>query len=192
MDNTPFAALVDKDWVTLDTETTDLGNTAEVLEISVADGRTGKLLLDSLVKPIGEINPRAQEVHGITKEMVENAPTWDRVALALDIVLKGRVVVIYNANFDIRIMSQSSRIAGLNIDGKFNSEAYFCAMSEYARRARIYNHFHGRNRTFKLQVACELEGVPVPKELHRSAADARLTRDLVKKIIEGLPHEGVL
>lgn len=62
-----------------DTETTDVGDAKEPVEIAMLeiDGDLNVLgEAESLIMPRGEINPRAQEVHGITKEKLleVNAP----------------------------------------------------------------------------------------------------------------------
>lgn len=179
---TPFAYLINKDWVTLDTETTGLGPEAEVCEISI-QAPDGTFLLDTLVKFKGEMSPGAQRVHGITKEMCVNAPSWPEVRMKMQQVLRGKTVVIYNAKFDIGVMCQTTANWGVQCDGYFNATEYYCAMTEYARRARIYNALYRQNRNFKLSVAANLEGVALPETLHRSAADTDLTRRLILKIL---------
>lgn len=179
----PFSNLKGLDWVTLDTETTGISKQAEVVELSVCDGLTGNLLVDTLVKPLGEIEPKAEEVHGISRDMLEDAPDWSQAVEMMTPHIKDKTVVIYNAPFDIRIMLQSSAMLGQEVDGYYGCKQYYCAMREYARRARIYNHLWGGNRNFKLSRACELEGVTVPDNLHRAKADAILTQQLVQKIL---------
>lgn len=179
----PFAYLLDKPWVVLDTETTGLGTSAEVCEIAITEGLTGETLLNTLVRPTVRIEPGAERVHKISNALVAEANPWPVVRQQLINVLNGKTVCIYNANFDIRIMWQSSQAHGIDCDGYFGAKEYFCVMTEYARRKRIYNHFRAGNRSFKLSVAAEFEGIPVPINLHRAVADTTLTRELVAKIL---------
>lgn len=179
----PFAYLLDKDWVTLDTETTGVGSSSEVVEIAVTDGLSGETLLNTLVRPTIPIEPGAERVHRITNAEVAVAEPWPVVRQRLIEVLRGKTVCIYNANFDIRIMWQSSRAYGVDCDGYFTAKEYFCVMTEYARRARIYDHLRRANKYLKLSKAAELEGIPVPINLHRAEADTKLTRDLLVKIV---------
>lgn len=179
----PFSYLLGKDWVTLDTETTGLAVGDEVIEIAVTDGKTGNTLLNSLVRPNVRIDPKAEEVHKISNADVALAPTWPEVREKLIEAVKGKTIVIYNAQFDIRLLMQTNASWNLNCNGMFGANEYFCAMVEYARRVKIYNVFHRSNRNFKLVKAAELEGIPVTEELHRAVADTKLTRDLIVKIL---------
>lgn len=84
--------------VVVDTETTDFDG--EVIEVAVIDARTDAVLLDSLVRPTGPINPEAAGVHGITADMCAAAPTWPTLWLQLRELLTGRPIVAFNAPFD--------------------------------------------------------------------------------------------
>ena len=68
------------DYVVLDTETTGLDEDAEIVEIAIVDS-TGKVLLDTLVKPSKPLPVycEASEIHGITNEMLVNAPNWQDI-----------------------------------------------------------------------------------------------------------------
>lgn len=55
-------------YIILDTETTGLDNTAEIVEISVINDQ-GEVLLDTLIKPTKPIPGDATAIHGITNEM---------------------------------------------------------------------------------------------------------------------------
>ncbi len=62
-------------FVILDTETTGLTLRDQIIEINVID-LTGKILLNSLVKPTINIPAEAASIHGITNEMVHDAPSY--------------------------------------------------------------------------------------------------------------------
>lgn len=62
--------------VILDTETLGLSNHAEICEISVIDAETGVPLLDTLIKPHHPIPNDVIKIHGITNEMVVDAPGY--------------------------------------------------------------------------------------------------------------------
>tara|TARA_B100001057_G_scaffold54127_2_gene48050 strand:- start:8074 stop:8760 length:687 start_codon:yes stop_codon:yes gene_type:complete len=179
----PFSYLLGKHWCTLDTETTGIGHGHQIVEIAVKDGLTGKVLLDTLVRPTRDIDPKAQAVHGISLQTCALAPTWPEVRYKLMEAVKGKTVIIYNANFDIQMLVQTNAAWNINCNGYFGAKEYFCAMTEYSRRARIYNHLHGRNRSFKLVDAAALEGITPKGTLHRAVADCDLTYDLVHKIM---------
>lgn len=92
----------------VDTETTGLDDTAEVVEIAIVD-RTGTVLFESLVKSVEPMPPEASVVNGITDEMLAAAPTWPAVAPQVARLLAGRVVIAHNAEFDERMLRQSCR-----------------------------------------------------------------------------------
>lgn len=95
------------DWAILDTETTGLDATAQVIQVAVV-GPGGSTLLDTLVRPHGRIPPEAIAVHGITDDLVATAPTYPEVHVRLQEVLRGRIAICYNAAFDSRMLRQTA------------------------------------------------------------------------------------
>ena len=79
----------------LDTETTGVRSTAEIIEISLID-HTGEVLLDSLVRPRVPIPAAATQVHGIHDAMVATAPTWPELWPQVQALLAERTVGIYS------------------------------------------------------------------------------------------------
>jgi len=75
----------------LDTETTGLGPTDQVVEIAILDPE-GDPLVESLVRPTINIPPDAVAIHGITDEMVREAPSWPALWPTISPILKGREV----------------------------------------------------------------------------------------------------
>jgi DNA polymerase-3 subunit epsilon len=117
--------------VYLDTETTGLGPADEIVDLAVV-GAGGEILLDTLVRPSRPIPPGATAVHGLLDADVAVAPPWELVYPALVEVLTDRVVVVYNAEFDRRLVGQCCarvRLAEPRADWQ-------CAM-------RLYAEFHG-------------------------------------------------
>ncbi|WP_374188802.1 exonuclease domain-containing protein, partial [Shewanella morhuae] len=50
---------------------------SEIVEISIIDAVSGEILLDTLVKPVGVIPDDVIAIHGITNEMVADAPYFN-------------------------------------------------------------------------------------------------------------------
>ena len=74
-------ALLDRrDVLVLDTETTGLGSTAEIVEV-VAIDTTGALRLSALSLPVGPISQRSWEIHGLSEESLHamGARPWVEV-----------------------------------------------------------------------------------------------------------------
>lgn len=117
------------DWVILDTETTGLDCRAEIVEISIiaADGR---VLLDTLVRPLNPIPQAATAIHHITDVMVAAAPTFSQVYAELVEQIQGRMVVTYNAAFDRRMVQQALQRSKLP---PLSQVRWTCAMRQYAR-----------------------------------------------------------
>jgi DNA polymerase III subunit epsilon len=150
-------------FVVIDTETTGLGHDAEIIEVTVLD-KHGAVLLDTLVRPIGPIEPEATAVHGLTATQLVNAPTWPTVHAMIGPLLQGRVVVAFNAPFDERMIWQTSKRHCLPAP---TTKSWFCAMD----LAAALNN--GRWPT--LQHAVNLAGTQAgnaEQPTHRAAVDS--------------------
>jgi DNA polymerase III epsilon subunit-like protein len=89
--------------VYIDTETTGLGRTDEIIEISIVD-HDGTELYSSLVKPSQAIPREATRIHGISNQMVEVAQAWPIQWPRIRPILFGRLIAAYNVEFDSRLM----------------------------------------------------------------------------------------
>ncbi len=123
------------DWVILDTETTGLDLRAEIVEISIlaADGR---VLLDTLVRPINPIPQASTAIHRITDVMVAAAPTFSQVYAELVEQLQEKTIVTYNAAFDRRVLQQGLQCYNLP---PLQQVRWACAMQQYARYIGEWN-----------------------------------------------------
>lgn len=159
--------------VVLDTETTGLGSTAEVVQLAVVD-LTGRPLLDTLVRPVRPIPAGASRIHGITDDMVAAAPLFGQVAPLLADAVRGKRVIIYNAAYDIGIVdycwNQYKRL------GPVPAEILGadCAMLQYAAYAGDWNSYHGDYRWQTLPGAC-----------HGAVGDCIATIALLKRMAAG-------
>lgn len=97
----------------LDTETTGLKDTDEVIELAISDCATGVPVFNSLIKSDVTSSPFAFEVNKITKEMLEGQPTLGEVWENIEAIVGNRVVLASNAPFDERLLNQSLRKHGL-------------------------------------------------------------------------------
>jgi DNA polymerase-3 subunit epsilon len=161
--------------VYLDTETTGIGENAEVIEVGVVDDE-GKTLFSSLVKPRGKIEAAAMRVHHIAQEQLANAPSWGEVWPGLRQVLEGRRVGMYNSDFDLRLMKQSHTRAWLRWD--LEDAQFFCIMKLYARFQGEWDTKRGSFRWHSLDTAGKQCHIPLPNS-HRAVDDALLTRELL-------------
>lgn len=100
----------------LDTETTGCGPNFghRICEVGVVRWRSGRRASawSTLVNPQRSISPGAQMVHGISEEMVRDAPIFREVADDLAAALGGAVFVAHNAPFDLSFLATEFRRIG--------------------------------------------------------------------------------
>jgi DNA polymerase-3 subunit epsilon len=156
--------------VFLDTETTGLTPQSEIVEISIID-LDGALLFDTLVHPTKSIPWDAVLVHGITDELVCDAPTWPQVWPSVEAILRNRYVGIYNAEFDLRMMRQSHSLYGMPWEQ--NIFTHFCIMKLYAQYYGQGSGRYGTPRWQSLTDAARQCGISI-QNAHRAQADTRL------------------
>ncbi|MBW8012175.1 MAG: 3'-5' exonuclease [Chloroflexi bacterium] len=153
--------------VFLDTETTGLDKKAEIVDIAIIDF-DGTVLLDSLVKPKRKIPRDATKVHGITNKMVKDAPTWENIFPKVKTILSGRIVGIYNAEFDIKMLKQSTQIYGLKWIPPYKD--HFCIMKLYAEYFGDWDDYYQNYKWQKLESASRQMQISFPNS-HRALDD---------------------
>lgn len=90
----------------LDVETTGLLSQdpdTEIVQLSVVN-TAGKSVLSMLIKPSKPLTQKLIDIHGITNEMLADAPVFPQIAKLLSFVLEGKHVVAYNADFDLKLL----------------------------------------------------------------------------------------
>ena len=99
------------DVVVIDFETTGIKNPLEnekhdeILSVSMID-QDGNILLNTLCRPQKlKIWPEAQEIHGISPEMVKNQPSFEEILpVVKEILYKSKVVIAYNIKFEMKFL----------------------------------------------------------------------------------------
>ncbi len=160
----------------IDTETTGFSPNDVVIEIGVVN-LAGETLYEALFKPAIPIPADSIAIHGITEAMVADAPSWKDAWPDLHKVMDGRLVGMYNAEFDLRMMKQTH--ARYWLDWPLDDKRSFCVMKLYAA---FYGQASNRGRGYryhKLEAAGAACGIPLPNT-HRAADDALLTAALFK------------
>ena len=161
--------------VYLDTETTGFNYPAEIVEISLID-HDGAVLLDSLVRPVRSIPPDVIRIHGITDAMVKDEPTWAELWPQVEMILKGRPVGIYNADFDVKLMGYSHRAHKMLWTGAPFEP--FCIMKLYAQ---FYGQvgYRGEFRWQRLEDAGRQCQIATYQNSHRAKEDTLLAREVL-------------
>lgn len=91
--------------VYLDTETTGLSSSSRVVQIAIVDD-DGRPLIDTLINPGVPIPPDASAIHGITDEMVRDAPTLAHAMPSIIAAVRCRTLVIYNSAYDMQFLPE--------------------------------------------------------------------------------------
>lgn len=167
------SVVADPSAVVLDTETTSLGDDAEVCDLGVVR-IDGTVLLDALVRPTRPIPPGATRVHGITDAMVAGAEPWEVVHERLVMATPARVVV-YNRDYDLGVIDRLCARHGLPGFGR--TGRWECAMRAFADFLGVPGRFPGQPKWHKLDDAAAHFGVPPGG--HRALADAETARRVV-------------
>ena len=177
----------------LDTETTGLGDDAEVVELALIDC-TGAVLLDTLVRPSGPVPAEAAAIHGITDAMLAGAPTWSEIHARFCDLVEGRQVVIYNREFDVRVIRQTAHRYGLpapqGFDLELDGSAVHCAMQAYAGFHGEWSEEKGQYRWQRLSAAAAQQGVTVTNA-HRALGDCLMTLGVVRAMASTGNAQGV-
>lgn len=179
MFNQVTGKLLSEQAVILDTETTGLTVSSEIVEIAIIDTQ-GNTLFNSLIKPKLKMKADSQavKVHGITNEMLADAPSWAEVHDEICSILRGKEVVIYNADYDIRLIKQTC--------DKYKLPppifAHECVM-------KLYGAWHGEKsikgegfRWHKLDAAMLYCGIAPKGRAHRALTDCHAVLDLIRHL----------
>ncbi|MBD1836157.1 3'-5' exonuclease [Cyanobacteria bacterium FACHB-472] len=148
-----------KDWCVLDTETTGLESNSEICQIALTDS-SGSPLMNTLVKPTVPISLAANHIHGITNDKVKEAPNFESLLIPLLKAVGSRDLVIYNAEFDLKLIRQSLRPYGIQLafptsDRRqcrifTNGGSIICAMQQYSQFIGEWKDNYGNYKWQKL------------------------------------------
>ncbi len=167
----------------LDTETTGLEDTDEIIEIAIVNAN-GIGIYNSFIKPSKTIPEESTRIHNITNEMVQTSPTWPEAWPEIKEILLGHPIGMYNAPFDIRMIEQTLRIYQIPLKEKLNA---FDILKIYSDFRGVWDHRRRAMRRFRLEAAGQELGIPIPNS-HRALDDTLLTRAVFHSIA-GLPYE---
>ena len=135
------------------------------------------------MKPSQPIPASSTRIHGITNAEVQNARTWPVVWPQIRSVLFGRMIVIYNEDFDLRMMQQSHARYRLPWKEKFTSFDLLKLYAEYrgewdgARRSYRYHSLDSAGKHCQISLP----------NAHRATADTLLTRAVLHYIADCQP-----
>jgi len=165
----------------IDLETTGINlATDRIIEIAIvkvlSDGK--RSIKRKLIKPQIPIPKQSSDIHGITNEMVKDAPTFKEVAQELKQMLDGCDIAGYNSNrFDIPLMVEEFLRADVDFDMKGR------------KLVDVQNIFHKMEQrtlsaAYKFYCNKTLEGA------HSAEVDASATHEILIAQLERYPDLG--
>lgn len=165
----------------IDLETTGINlGTDRIIEIAVikilTDGT--RIVKRKLVNPGIPIPPASSEVHGITDEMVKDAPSFKEIAQELKQMLDGCDFAGYNSNrFDIPLLMEEFLRAGVEVEMKNR------------KLLDVQNIFH-KMEPRTLGAAYKFYCGKTLENAHSAEADASATHEILVAQLEKYPELG--
>lgn len=203
---------ITRPWTTFDCETTGVSTTEDrVIQIAAIkkfpDGTREEKKY--LINPEIPIDPKATEVHGITDEMVKNAPTFKQLSVSMGKWFYGSDISGFNSDsFDCNIMISEMERCGLTF---LDWDCYLVDVMKLYRhfypntQEAIYERFFGEklegahdalndcrasDRILEKIINDNFETVPTPKDLDLLLQGDRLRVDYAGKLYKD--SEGVV
>ncbi|MDA8496148.1 3'-5' exonuclease [Kluyvera georgiana] len=137
----------------------------------------GEKIFETRLKPTVSIEPAALAVHGIKDEDLVSAPSWPDIAQQLQHHIGRRPLVIFNADFDTRILKQTAAAHNDPVSW-LDSLTVYCAM----RLAAGYYGPTNRYGTISLSGAVSQAGLSWIGKAHSAVTDAFMTALVVNNI----------
>ena len=165
------------EFVVVDVETTGLSPAADrVCEVGAIKYAAGKEKgrYQTLVDPERDMPESARAVHGITEEMLDDAPPFAKIAPDLRKFLARTVLVAQNASFDVSFLNAEFERAGLSklaipvVDT--------IALARKVRPGLWSYNLDSLARSFRVSVS----------KRHRSIGDCEVTGEIFWKCYEAL------
>jgi DNA polymerase-3 subunit epsilon len=162
--------------VVLDTETTglEIEQDHRIIEIGcveIVNRRRTTRTFHRYLQPDRDIDSAAQDVHGITRESLADAPRFPEIALELQQFLAGATLVIHNAEFDVGFLNHEFERAGY-VPTRFQESHEITDTLALARRLHP-----GQRNT--LDALCKRYNVDnSAREQHSARLDAELLADV--------------
>lgn len=171
--------------VIVDSETTGLGDDAQICELAVITA-DGAVVLDQRIRPTVPISEEAAAVHGITDADVADMPDFrEAVAGEAERLLENpqRTLAIYNAPYDLRLIDQSYG-PGKRKPTYSRRPNVTCVMDIYSRFFGEFNERYGSYTWQSLAKAAEQCGLSFSGPSHSALADALMTLDILRFVAE--------
>ncbi len=165
----------------IDLETTGINvSTDRIVEIAIVKiGLDGtKQVKRRLVNPEMPIPKASSEVHGITDDMVKDAPTFKQIANEVKQFIEGSDIGGYNSNrFDVPMLNEEFLRAGIGID---------IESRKLLDVQKVFHMMEQRTLSAAYQFYCH----KTLEDAHTAEADATATWEILEAQIERYPQIG--
>lgn len=176
--------LAELDYTIFDTETTGLQPSAgdEIIQVGAVRIVNGRLLqhetFEQLIDPRRELPAASTRIHGITPEMLEGAPTMDKVLPAFHAFCTETVLVAHNAAFDMRFLQLKEEATGIRFDQPVLDTLLLSAI------------VHPNQESHRLEAIAERLGVKISGR-HTALGDALVTAEVFLRLLPLLAEQGI-
>lgn len=165
-------------YLILETATTGLDYDDEIIELAIMD-MEGNTLYESLFKTTKSITDEANRLHKIDDEMLKNAPKFEDEWQKILDILKGKTALIYNADFEDRMICQTLKADKLLYERPFK----MCCFMEF------YQEYTESAYWISLADACYYADLKVNQN-YRAVNDCRVILELIKAIANKKKDDG--
>lgn len=174
--------LTDVKFACLDTETTGLSpeGGGKICEVAVSVSKAGRPVdeFTTLINPGMPMHPDVIAIHGITNEMVKDAPKFADVLPKLLGVLDNCVIVAHNADFDLSFLQYEFEQCGMRFP-KY-------PVIDTLKLARKSGRFEKNRLGFVAQqLGINCDG------WHRAMADTKMAEQILYHFLTELSKQGV-
>lgn len=173
-------------YVVFDTETTGLypdqgDEIVQIAAVRIINGKRVKTeVFDTLVNPGRSIPAASTQVHGITNDMVADAPDTTTAVQRFHKFAEGAVLVAHNAPFDMAFIRRHENAAGCRFDHPILDTVLLSAV------------VYGEAESHSLDALAHRLGITIPEEArHTAIGDAIATADALLKVIPALKARGL-
>lgn len=166
----------------LDTETTGLypdqgHRIIEIAAVEIFNRRPTQRHFHIYINPEREIDPGAQEVHGISLEFLQDKPLFAAIAEEFIEFIRGAELIIHNAPFDVGFLNME--LARLNLD---KLESYISGIIDTLKMAKELRPGQRNN----LDALCRHYGIDnSQRTLHGALLDAELLAEVYIAMTRG-------
>lgn len=171
----PYLGLPDE-FVVIDTETTGIKDTDEVVELSVISSH-GEILYHSYYYPDVEVNPFAAKVNHLSKEKLAGNPKFSAEEVQKIVsAINGLPVVGHNISFDARMIVQTAE--HYNLSG---ITAVIVSLTANTYDTMSIAKKHMKADSYSLNNLTTMVGI-TREETHDSTGDCLMTLEFINRL----------